>query len=264
MAGVAYDSTTDPHLTLDVIDINSPLDLRTDIREAELVCSFHCPTVMDVDLKFSIRSEYPPSRAPDSTPEHPFSTSRNEGLLAMEFVPSDLDPDDGQIFVLFVHLSTILARIKSICDGQTGCTFPWEDWGPRDARMVDFSPGGFLYNIHGTKIVKPSADRSGIQLYDFNHQSIGHLLLSGEVDRLTKLLTEDTTCDEKGHMFEQPVTTSLPCLIKTFPFPTGTPNVYDVMLSEDALIVQYVCIYPLPVCILFLTSCIPASSAQNL
>jgi len=55
MAGVAYDSTRDPYLTLDIIDVNSPLDLRMDIRKAELVCSFRCPTVitLDVELEFS-------------------------------------------------------------------------------------------------------------------------------------------------------------------------------------------------------------------
>jgi len=185
MAGVVYDSTTDPYLTLDIIDINSPLDLRTDIRKAELVCSFRCPTVTDVDLEFSIRSEYPPSWAPDSTPEYPFSTSRNGRLLVMEFVIFEVHPDDDDddehIFVLFVHLSTIFARIKSICDGQTGCIFPWEDWGPRDARMMDSDQCDFLYNIHGTKFVKPSPDLSGIELYDFSHRSIRHLLLSGKL-----------------------------------------------------------------------------------
>jgi len=252
MAGVAYDSTRDPYLNLDIIDINSPLDLRTDIREAELVCSFRCPTVItaDVELEFSIQSEYPPSWAPDSTPEHPFSTSRNGRLLVMEFVTLEVHPDDDDvdrhIFVLFVHLSMIFARIKSICDGQTGCIFPWEDWGPQDARMMDSDQCDFLYNIHGTKFVKPFLDLSGIELYDFNHRSIRHLLLSGEVDCLTKLLTEDTICDEEGDMFEQLVTTSLPCLIKTFPSPTGTIVVPPVMLSEDALIVSTrVCTYSL-------------------
>jgi len=251
MAGVAYDLTKDPYLTLDVIDINSPLDLCTDIRDAELVCSFRCPTVItaDVELQFSIRPEYPPSWAPDLTPEHPFSTSRNGQLLVMEFVTPEFHPNDEvdeHIFVLFVHLSTILARIKSICNGQTGCIFPWEDWGPRDARMMDFDESDFLYNIHGTKFVKPFPDRSGIELYDFNHRSIRHLLLSGEVDRQTKLLTEDTTCDEEGDTFKQPVTTSLPYLIRTFPSSTGTPIVGDVMLSEDALIMlSRVCTYSL-------------------
>jgi len=249
MAGVAYDSTTDRYLTLNIIDIDSPLNLRTDIRDAELVCSFRCPAVITLDVEFSIRSEYPPSWAPDSTPEHPFSTSPNGRLLVMEFVTPEFHPDDEvdeHIFVLFVPLSTILARIKSICDGQTGCIFPWEDWGPRDARMMDFDESDFLFNIHGTKFVKRFPDRSGIELYDFNHRSIRHLLLSGEVDRLTKLVTEDTTCDEEGDTFKQPVTTSLPCLIKTFPSSTGTRVVPRVMLSEDALIVSTrVCTYSL-------------------
>jgi len=265
MAGVASDSTRDPYFSLDIIDINSPF-VHTDIREAGLVCSFHCPTVIiaDVELEFSIRSEYPPSWVPDSTPEHPFSTSQNGRLLVVEFVDPEFHPGDGHIFVLFVHLSTILARIKSICDGQTGCIFPWEDWGPQDARMMDSDQCDFLYNIHGTKFVKRFPDRSGIELYDFNHRSIRHLLLSGEVDRQTKLLTEDTTCDEEGAMFKQPVTTSLPCLIKTFPSLTGTRVVPRVMLSEDALIVQYVCIYLLAVCILFLTSRNRGRMVQNL
>jgi len=94
--------------------------------------------------------------------------------------------------------------------------------GPRDARIMDFDESEFLYNIHGTKIVKPFPDLLGIQLYDFNHRCIRHLLLSGEVDRLTKLFTQDTTCDDKGYIFEQPVTTSLPCLIKKpFLLPLG-------------------------------------------
>jgi len=170
-----YNPRRDLYLSLDIVDINNPSDLNTNINEAELVCSFRRPVpAAGAEREFFIRSEYPPSWAPDSTPKYIFSTSRNDRILAIESNPSG-----EQRCVLFVHLSTILARTRSICGGQTGCIFPWEHWGLDDFK----SPAISMIQ----KFIKPSRDRSDFQLYDLNRRSISHLLLFREVDSLTKL-----------------------------------------------------------------------------
>ena len=120
-----YNPRRDLYLSLDIVDINNPSDLNTNINEAELVCSFRRPVpAAGAEREFFIRSEYPPSWAPDSTPKYIFSTSRNDRILAIESNPSG-----EQRCVLFVQLSTILARIRAFVMAKQG--------GPHSRRLDD-------------------------------------------------------------------------------------------------------------------------------
>lgn len=219
------------------------------------VCTFAMPTLRDWEWgrpNYSICGDHSSLWVPGPTARVPFYTSQSNKILAIMVSPGGLLQQ--LVFVLLVPLSTILPHIHAARESRHR-TVPWEEWGPRGARLVDthynIAPLPiWVYRAFGQMFVEceleaPQAqqpDDVPLRLYDCNPWSRRRIPRSRqEKDDHTVLLPETTTTDNA--FFGRPVLTSLPCHVRTvrIPLRDGGVPYGSVMICEDALVAMSVC-----------------------
>lgn len=196
---------------------------------------------MAMPLSVSIRSDPAPSWKPHPGHHVPFYTAREDRLFVTTFWVAD--DTNIRTYLLFVPSSTLLSHIGKLEPTAANIQLPWEAWGPESTRMVP-APAGhsavWVCYVFGMKFVSPKrwGMVKGVQIHDFNQLALRRQQVQGDdPGSPEEQRHNDVTTIERGMVFEEDVTTSLPYRTRIFFPPTDEGEDFDaVMLSEDTLI----------------------------
>ena len=220
----------------------------TNLEEAEFVCAFHYPTMMEsaVPLGMSIRTDPAPNWTPHPNSQVPFYIAHGDRLLVITFTVWSVLEAHMQT-LLFVRTSTLLSHVEAM-GGETKRHLQWDEWGPSQTRMMRaprIHSSVWVCYVFGLRFVTMSKWRGkpkGIEVYDFR-------LHAGD-RRTEQSSVSDGEDDEGGWMnaetqmpggiFSDEVATSLPYQMRTIvPAPSEGKRAWEsVMLSEDTIIIM--------------------------
>ncbi|GLB41956.1 hypothetical protein LshimejAT787_1005560 [Lyophyllum shimeji] len=251
--------------SLEVIDItNAPSILK--IEDLPVVSasshpsfkwrSFKLPALSDdaaaeIRPSLSIHTNYSPafSGAGDDVP---FTTSPEDRLYVISFKELLADND----LVLFVRLASLLSLLEDAPSPRH--TFPWEDWGPTNTRMVEgYISDTWVCCVHGLRaILVPWFGKHVADIWDFNQRRLRRNDGGGVLPSSDLTVPEEGDCtpvsEQPGYclsptqinpsgrdydaLFERDVITSLPCSIRPFASPDDKRDEQYFMMSEDSLV----------------------------
>jgi hypothetical protein len=205
-------------------------------HEYSAVCSFRFPLSNSIGsyLTMLIQCDITSGRTSHSYGSVPFSTSQSDRLYVVSCTPDSLG---GPRLVLFVHLSTLLAKIATLPPGTIRHRFSWTEWGEEGTRLLYLQPSPWwTTHVHGTKFALIRNQK--LEVYDFNKLSVKrnrlrmhshmpsndpYLLGSGWIDVYSRLPYDMCTVP--------------------IPLPVGVDRdvIGTVLLTEDSLILVNVC-----------------------
>lgn len=148
-------------------------------------------------------------------PNTPFWTNQEERMyvLSVQYVQENPDvPSARPRFFLFFKNSTPLRYIQKYHEqrGTSSFEVPWEEWGPRESRMLHHQlPYQWLRYVHGHRVVFPLLTGS-MQVLDFNvRKTKRHVFpLQPDSKASIEVVDQPSTIVSEG-IFPGPVETSL-------------------------------------------------------
>ena len=222
----------------------------TKLEDAEFVCAFHYPIMMEgaLPLGLSIRTDPAPCWTPHPRLHVPFYTARGDRLLVITFTVNSTMEGLTQS-LLFVRTSTLLSHVGSIT-GETKRRFRWDEWGPSQTRMMRAPRAHnsvWVCYVFGSRFVTTRKWRGKpkwIEVYDFRpHAGDRRAGQSSESDEEDDELSMrgrwmDAETQMPEGVFGDTVATSLPYHMRAIIPVTseGEADWKSVMVSEDTII----------------------------
>ncbi|KZT72794.1 hypothetical protein DAEQUDRAFT_722413 [Daedalea quercina L-15889] len=233
-----------------VVDFLASSGELTNLEEAEFVCAFHYPAMLNhaVPLGLTVRSDPAPNWAPHPDSTAPFYTARGDRLLVITFTVYSILDGHTQL-LLFVRTSSLLAHVEALRD-ETKHRFRWDEWGPSQTRMMRAPrthSGVWVCYVFGMKFVTSKKLRGKpkyIEVYDFNQFAGDRRAMPEPEAQEDSLLDGRWTSRAETKLpegiFGEEVTTSLPYRMRVMlpPRGDGDRDFQCVMLSEDTFIIM--------------------------
>ncbi|KAG1834914.1 hypothetical protein DFJ58DRAFT_821238 [Suillus subalutaceus] len=149
-------------------------------------------------------------------PNTPFWTNQEERMyvLSVQYVQVDMNvPSARPRFFLFFKNNTPLRYIRKYREqGETNpLEVPWEEWGPRESRMLHHQvPYQWLRYVHGYRVVFP-LQSGNMQVLDFNVRKTKRHVFPQQPDSKASIEVIDyPSIILSDGIFSGPVETSLP------------------------------------------------------
>jgi hypothetical protein len=229
MFALTFSGTNEFTMRLDIFDLGHAHEYSA--LFALPVCSFGFPVSRSgrSDYEMSIRCDVTSGRTSHSYGSVPFSTSQSDRLYVVSCTPNSQETPP---LILFVHLSTLLAKISTLPPGTKGHQFAWTEWGEEGARLLHLQPSPvWITHVHGTKFALIRNQQ--LEVYDFNKLSVKR----NRIHMLSHM--ESNTSCLLGSGFVGPVYSRLPYDLYTVPSGHAGVNISlsrSVLLTEDSLI----------------------------
>ncbi|KAJ7618025.1 hypothetical protein FB45DRAFT_216911 [Roridomyces roridus] len=171
-----------------------------------------------------------------SIPGRRFATAHSRRIYCFEIQYND----GGFCARLFVHYRTFRRYIEQVQQQQTGpMEVPWEEWGPRDTRMLDGDLCDWHRFVHGERAIIPAGSPYSICILDFNRGSHHEAV---DVYSTAEEMVSDSTVIESYDItgltpFKDTVETWLPFRMTERELPGGDSEPFDqFMLEQDCVL----------------------------
>ncbi|KAF8190667.1 hypothetical protein K438DRAFT_1831422 [Mycena galopus ATCC 62051] len=140
----------------------------------------------------------------------PFSKS-NDKRIYMFLISYNSDSAPPKWCRLFVHYRWLHDYVLDHVCEKTGVTVvPWNEWGPRNSRMLLGENHQWNRHVHGERVAIPCENRWFVQILDFGIIPQRSTDLPSSTGFTAELHVEPTTVSLDGYVGNNTVTTSLP------------------------------------------------------
>ncbi|KAF8635524.1 hypothetical protein AX17_003907 [Amanita inopinata Kibby_2008] len=202
------------------------------------VCILHLPAQIPTNASLDVQTSQHSSHSSVVTGESvPFVMSSTATLASLSFSWNDSHGYSKSWLFIAPRFLNSIDKMK--LQGNGNMAIPWDDWGPHNTTLVEFTPGGIgfsvpVINLCGTKaLVKQSGQ---LRLHDFSQNPIAN----------ESSTSTDSSANDLGAISSRPqsinynVTMNCPCRIASVP--TMPPDmkarfVPSAYLSDDGVVV---------------------------